>query len=214
MVDKFGIKTFSNTNIIGQQLLVGDVLYKNVAFIGDYSSLNTFYMKSQGVIDIKGQLPQQIMNNLTGFRYLNIWTDVSRETNVLDFPVAVIRGTGGSLATTGDYLTLSAVAQVIIYHKKYSAALLNNGGAQPNHRAFMINVGGTPTPKITGGSIPSGVNTAWYQGAYPGDPIPCLDESAWIEFANGRAAQPPDLAANYAGLPEGSKMTQEEWDAF
>jgi len=72
-------------------------------------------------------------------------------------------------------------------------------------------VGGTP--KFTGGVILSGANQVSYQGAYQNDPIPNLDENAWIDHANG-GALPPNLASNYTNLPEANRMTQAEWDAW
>jgi hypothetical protein len=191
-----------------------ELLYKNVAFIGDHSNalchsnLNRLYIKTQGVIDVAGALPRQIMDSSAiDVRYLNIWSNVSRATNVFDFPVVTIRGSGGQFITTSNSVSVNAEARVIIYHNKYNAQPPNNGGMQPHHRAFVV--GGTP--KITGGSIPS-VNAAWYQGNRPNNPIPNLDENAWIDFANNGGSAPANLAANYAGLPSVNRMTQAEWD--
>jgi hypothetical protein len=55
MCDKFGINQFCNTNILGDYIAeLTTKTYKNVAFIGDKSNLNTFYIQSEGVIDIVG----------------------------------------------------------------------------------------------------------------------------------------------------------------
>ncbi|MCL2443448.1 MAG: chitobiase/beta-hexosaminidase C-terminal domain-containing protein, partial [Treponema sp.] len=189
MVDRLGINEFHNTNIIGDHQQIGNVLYRNVAFIGDHSSLNDFSIKSEGVIDIKGSLPRRIMTSSAVARYLNIWSNVSRETNAFSFPVVVIRGSGGESVTTGSGGAPGSEARVIIYHNKYNAAPLNTTGVQPHHRAFMV--GGVP--KFTGGSIPS-VNGAWYRGSTPGNAIPNLDENAWIDFANNGGAVPANLA--------------------
>jgi len=99
MVDKLGINGYNNTNIIGNYVTgMADQLYNNVAFIGgDYSNISNFNVRMQGVIDFKGPLPRQIFGNLGESRYLNIWSDVSRETNVYRFPVVTIRNSGGSI---------------------------------------------------------------------------------------------------------------------
>jgi hypothetical protein len=156
------------------------------------------------------------MNDVTTARYLNLWPNpnVSRETNIMLFPVVTIRGSGGEFVTTGDASAQTAAANVIIYHSKYGVEP-NNIGAQPDHRAFMVRdaISGDLVPKITGGSVPN-ENTAWYQGDYPAGPIPCLDENAWIDFANNGGTPPANLADNYAGLSSDYKMTQPEWDTL
>ena len=127
--------------------------------------------------------------------------------------MVAIRGSGGQHITTGNFYVPDAEAQVIIYHNKYTGTPPNNGGIQPRHRAFMVD----GTPKITGehpvdGQIPSS-DTAAYQGnKSTTKPIPCLDENAWLDFANGLISEPANLAANYAGLPSDYKMTQDEFD--
>ncbi|MCL2766946.1 MAG: chitobiase/beta-hexosaminidase C-terminal domain-containing protein, partial [Peptococcaceae bacterium] len=210
MDEKLGITAFHNTNIIGDwSIWNGLRQYNNVALIGDYSSQYSISMNSQGVIDIKGPLPKLIMNDGTNARYLNIWDNVSRETNIFDFPVAVIKGSGGEFITTGFDLAPTAVARVIIYHNKYNSMPLANGGLQPHHRAFVVN----GTPKVTGGSIPI-TNTGWYQGTRPANPVPNLDERAWIDFANNGGTAPENLAANYEGLAAEFRMTQAEWEGF
>ena len=212
MVENLGINEFHNTNIIGDYVnWTGYKLFENVALVGgDYSKISgdVLYIKTQGVIDIKGQLPKQIMDSSTEAKYLNIWSNVSRETNVHRFPVVAIRGAGGEFITTGNYLATDAEAKVIIYHNKYTGTPPSNGDIQPNHRAFVVN----GTPKITGGSIPSS-NASWYQGTEPANPIPSLDESAWIEYANG-GTLPTNLATSYTTLPTEYKITQEEFDGL
>ena len=174
LAEKLNIHKISNTNIIGNYLWwVGDKFYTNVAFIGDYSSLDGIPMKTHGVIDIKGPLPKQIIDNAAEAKYLNIWSNISRETNIFDFPIAVLRGSGGENITTGSYLTPGSEAKVIIYHNKYTGTPPKNSDAQPHYRAFMVGA----TPKITGGSIPSDNTPAYkYQGNQPTKPIPGLDE--------------------------------------
>jgi hypothetical protein len=225
--NNLGITEFRNTNIIGDSPTGDPDIYdaglrlditnrtcSNVAFIGNYSRFDTFTIKSQGVIDIKGGLPGKIVGNSTA-RYLNIWSDVLRKTNISDFPVVVIRGTGGEFITTADQYALNSVARVIIYHNKYTSKPTYHDETwqpKPHYRAFMVG----DTPKITGGTVPN-VNTAWYQGDQSGS-IPRLDETAWIEYANGNISLPSGLASNYANLAsvEGGKyqMTQAEWDAL
>jgi hypothetical protein len=153
-------------------------------------------------------LPEQIRDNGGQARYLNIWSNVLFATNVFAFPVVVIRGTGGEYVTTGTALTPTAAARVIIYDNKYTNQPLNNSNVQPHYRAFVVN----GVPKITGGLIPS-ADTDWYQGSNPSSVIPCLDESEWIDYANG-GSPPSVLANNYAALSSGSKMTQLEWDGL
>jgi hypothetical protein len=218
MKDVLKISEFKNTNIIGDvnkwtdgnDVSIGGsnirlIPTTNISLIGDYSSLYGLVTQETGVLDIKGSLPQRIMLFSGTGMYLNIWQDVLRETNILDFPVVTVRGTGGNLITTGSPLAPNCEAKVIIYYNKYTGT--PNATLKPHHRAFISD----GIPKITGSDITS---NAAYLGSDSNKLIPELDESKWIKAANGEIATPPNLAASYADLPASWKMTQAEFDSL
>ena len=127
------------------------------------------------------------------------------------FRVVSIKDTNGIQhfnTLTTLWVSNAAPANAIIYPRKYSSTEINGeaGHLKPAYRAFLD---GT-TPKVTGSDITA---DAAYFGADPSQPVPSLDEEAWMSVAISGTV-PATLAPNYAGLPAALKMTQAEWDTL
>jgi hypothetical protein len=200
-----GITAFKNTNILGD----GDKWYawdgssgkrgndlglkttNNVGLIGDYSTIYDMGVYGKGILDFSGLTPSSLANGDLNL-YINLWSNVLRETLVNNFPIVRVMGSGIEyiLSGTGD---MTGKIGVII-SKKYSSLTTNANNLKPYHRAFIDSSGNV---KLTGPDL-SGID-AKYLGSNSNQPIPSLDEAAWITAGNN-GTTPANLAANYASL--------------
>jgi hypothetical protein len=209
-----GVTEFANTNILGNYDQCPLISFKgltstptrNIGLIGDYYDMSaslTGSLKKSGVLDIVGTLPERIgRNNSADMKVLNIWNDVTRETNIQRVPVAFVKGNGAvniaTGATAGD--NNDGNADVIVYSNKYIGT--PDSTLKPHHRAFMVG----DTPKFTGD-----IGSDDYKGSSPNSAIPSLDESAWIDYANNGGTPPANLASSYADLSADRKITESEF---
>jgi hypothetical protein len=195
------VDEIANTNIIGDisqwdtQKNLGTISAKNIGLMGNYDIIELNAPGLNGVVDIIGKsvsdkVPQRIAN--TSIKFLSLWNDVSRETNVIDIPIVFVRGTGGQLITTGIAGYPTTFARVIIYAKKYTGT--PDSTLKPHHRTFVDSSGQV---KLTGPDL-SGID-AKYLGSNSAQPVPALDEAAWITAGNN-GTTPANLATNYAAL--------------
>jgi hypothetical protein len=208
MVSSLHVPEFKNTNIVGD----GDrwangvvnnyltlVSTNNLGLVGDYSNFMGLSGSFDGITDIVGPLPETIGQ---GARkgYLNIWSNVTRETGIDRFKVVYVHGSGGEKIITGSTSDPTVADLVIIYSQKYNPS--NAVHSIPYYRAFLD---GT-TPKI----IPAGTTTPSIDAAYKGSSttgfqqVPLLNEADWVAYMDSNNGAEPPLQS-YSAAPK--------WDA-
>jgi hypothetical protein len=206
LTSSVGITAFKNTNIVGD----GDKWYawdgssgksgdtltlkpaNNVGLTGDYSTIYSMGVNGEGVLDFSGLTPSELAEGDMKKLYINLWSDVSRETIFTNFPIVRVMGSGIEYILSGYGDGLGKVG--VLISKKYSSLTTNANNLKPYHRAFIDSAGNV---KLTGPDL-SGID-AKYLGSNSNQPIPSLDEAVWITAGNN-GATPANLAANYASL--------------
>jgi hypothetical protein len=218
LVSALGVQEFRNTNILGDGDrwtdgngigVVGNTVSLiptiNVGLIGCYSSVHILTLNKKGIIDIVGATPAIIGEANTKRGYLNLWNNVSRETESNGFYVVSVKGTGGENIVGGDDSYPNSIPHVIVYSKKYAGALVPGAAVQvPYHKAF-VNASGQV--KVVDPDM-SGIDDK-YKGIGKTQAIPSLDEAEWIAAGIAGLDKPAsDLSSTgYAGLPSGYKWT-------
>jgi len=210
------VAEFRNTNIIGdgdrwegiEHIGGADRLIitgTNLGLIGDYTAIDNFNRIGGGVTDILGIAPPLIQSDLQG-NYINLWNNVSRQTQISGLSTVFLRQTGGEHIITGMVGTPQLMANMIIHSQKHDSLNLTHPALIPSHRAFVDNAGQV---RITGPDL-TGIDPIHLGSNHPAFPaIPSPHEEDWINAANGDPITTPgvtlvngmpQLAPNYAAL--------------